>query len=332
MTARKPLVRVNGQVVQLPVTDVIIPNQRAVLNAATDVPLSTATSEYVQISMPGGGQPITIETFGDALSGMEKTVYFANVFGGMTLRNWGRLVLPTGANISVAVGDTAIFRSDGNNAWRCIAYQRADGTALVGSGGSATDPTKLALDGSNKMTGAVNEAPYAQLAAASTLDLSARTANTYRVTGSAAVSFINAGASALGLRRTLWFNGDGAVLTHNTSRLLLPGGVSITTRANDCAEFVCIGSGTEQQWLCVDYQRGDGTSLVGSGGGSQTTFDWDQSSALSTWTIPHNLNRHPSVTLVDSTGARVWTDVFYVDSNVVQVTFATPTAGKAYLN
>lgn len=61
-------------------------------------------------------------------------------------------------------------------------------------------------------------------------------------------------------------------------------------------------------------------------------YEWNQSIELSTWTIPHNLNRHPSVTVVDTTGRKVEPDIQYIDSNIIQVIHGAPYAGKAYLN
>ncbi len=48
-------------------------------------------------------------------------------FGGvLTLTHHGTsLVLPGGANIATAAGDTALFLSDAGGNWRCLAYQRA---------------------------------------------------------------------------------------------------------------------------------------------------------------------------------------------------------------
>ena len=61
-------------------------------------------------------------------------------------------------------------------------------------------------------------------------------------------------------------------------------------------------------------------------------FEWTQSIPLDTWTIPHNLNRHPSVTVVDTTGFKVEPDVLYVDTNIIQIIHGAPSAGKAFLN
>lgn len=51
--------------------------------------------------------------------------------GALTLtHNALTLILPTGANIVTAAGDTAMFSSDSSGNWRCISYQRADGLPL----------------------------------------------------------------------------------------------------------------------------------------------------------------------------------------------------------
>lgn len=69
-----------------------------------------------------------------------------------------------------------------------------------------------------------------------------------------------------------------------------------------------------------------------SGAGASSTFVWPQSIPLSTWTIPHNLDRFPSVTVVDGLGNQVIPDVSYVSSDIIQVTHGIPFAGVAYLN
>lgn len=47
--------------------------------------------------------------------------------------NASTLILPTGANIITAAGDTALFFATGSDQVTCVAYQRGDGTALAGS-------------------------------------------------------------------------------------------------------------------------------------------------------------------------------------------------------
>ena len=50
------------------------------------------------------------------------------------------------------------------------------------------------------------------------------------------------------------------------------------------------------------------------------------------WEIPHNLNKYPSVDVVDSAGTHVVGDIEYIDVNNLTVTFSGGFAGKAYLN
>lgn len=61
-------------------------------------------------------------------------------------------------------------------------------------------------------------------------------------------------------------------------------------------------------------------------------YTHNQSVPSATWTITHNLNFHPSVTVVDSGGTTVYGNVTYVDSNSIVVVFTSGFAGIAYLN
>lgn len=60
--------------------------------------------------------------------------FFSLTFdGALTLtHNASTLILPGGANITTAAGDTALFKSEGSDVVRCIVYQRADGSLLIG--------------------------------------------------------------------------------------------------------------------------------------------------------------------------------------------------------
>lgn len=62
------------------------------------------------------------------------------------------------------------------------------------------------------------------------------------------------------------------------------------------------------------------------------TFVYQQGVASDTWTIPHNLGKYPSVTVVDSTGRVVVGGTQYLDSNTVVLTFSGAFSGVAYLN
>jgi len=56
--------------------------------------------------------------------GQERTVRFTGI---LTLTNGTNLVLPSGADITTAVGDFAIFRGYDSGVVRCVAYSRASG-------------------------------------------------------------------------------------------------------------------------------------------------------------------------------------------------------------
>lgn len=56
-----------------------------------------------------------------------------------------------------------------------------------------------------------------------------------------------------------------------------------------------------------------------------------QSVASATWTISHNLNKYPPVTLVDGSGFVMTATVQYLNANQVQATFSSAVTGSAYL-
>ena len=73
----------------------------------------------------------TINGFGTAASGVERTVVFESA---LTLTHSVNLVLPGGANIATSAGDAAVFRSDGAGIWRCVSYSTASGAAANAAG------------------------------------------------------------------------------------------------------------------------------------------------------------------------------------------------------
>lgn len=58
----------------------------------------------------------------------------------------------------------------------------------------------------------------------------------------------------------------------------------------------------------------------------------DQIAASKEWRIIHNLDKHPSVTIVDSAGSVVVGDIFYVSQQELIVSFVSEFAGRAFLN
>ena len=78
--------------------------------------------------------------------------------------------------------------------------------------------------------------------------------------------------------------------------------------------------GTESEWLA---------SL---GGGTSSTFVFEQITPLNTWLINHNLGKYPSVMIVDSSGNQVIGDVTYLSNNQIRVNFSAGFSGKVFLN
>lgn len=69
---------------------------------------------------------------------------------------------------------------------------------------------------------------------------------------------------------------------------------------------------------------------VGGSGDLHYIFSQDIPSAI--WTINHNLNKKPSVTVVSSSEQVVYGDVSYINTNRLTITFSAAFSGKAYLN
>ena len=57
-----------------------------------------------------------------------------------------------------------------------------------------------------------------------------------------------------------------------------------------------------------------------------------QIQALSVWTITHNLQKFPSVSIVDNYNSKVQGEVDYIDINTLTVSFTAEFGGIAYLN
>ncbi len=102
-------------------------------------------------------------------------------------------------------------------------------------------------------------------------------------------------------------------------------------------------SGSPASSTVIDYSSsttGYAKTLTTDGGKinwTNATFTHDQGSAAHTWVITHNLNKHPSVTVIDSAGTVVIGNMEYNSSNQITLTFYSKAvlvefAGKAYLN
>lgn len=105
--------------------------QSLTIASATTTDLATATGTSVTIS--GNA---TITGLGTLPAGVFRHLTFS---GAPTLTNSASIVLPGGANIVAAAGDTALAQSIGGGSWRIRAYQRASGQPLPIIGLAVTD-------------------------------------------------------------------------------------------------------------------------------------------------------------------------------------------------
>lgn len=97
--------------------------------AATVASAATANIGAAASNMVSITGTTTITSFGTIAAGALRTVTFS---GALTLtHNATTLILPGGASITTAAGDSGIFISLGSGNWRCLSYQKASGAAVV---------------------------------------------------------------------------------------------------------------------------------------------------------------------------------------------------------
>lgn len=124
------------------------------LNLAKGSDIASATTTDIGAMAGNYGDvtgTTTITGLGTVAAGSQRIVRFT---GALTLtHNATSLLLPSAANITTAANDVAGFVSLGSGNWKCLWYQRYNGTALVG----ATASTSLAgsvIQTVNTQTGA----------------------------------------------------------------------------------------------------------------------------------------------------------------------------------
>jgi len=140
----------------------------------------------------------TITALGTATSGAIRRVRFSGI---LTLTHNGTsLILPTAANITTAVGDTAEFMSLGSGNWVCTRYNRVSGTALLGVTTITFGSTGLTP--STASSGAVTVAGT----------LAVANGGTGRATSTTAYGLLAAGTTATGAHQTLAAGATTAIL------------------------------------------------------------------------------------------------------------------------
>jgi len=70
----------------------------------------------------------------------------------------------------------------------------------------------------------------------------------------------------------------------------------------------------------------------GPPGPGAVSYVHTQGALAATWVVVHNLNKYPSVTVVDTGDSVIIPTVHYDNANQITITFGSATSGKAYLN
>lgn len=324
MTERYPLVRDTGKTRQMAAGDTLtllgaLNQTRGSIAAAANLDLTA----YDYFNVTGGA--VTITSFSSIERGSRRVLEFSS--GGNILQNNTILILPGTTDITTAAGDSAEFVFEGAGTWRCLWYQRAAGTPLVGG----LDSTKLPLAGGS-MTGPINYATavsvVAGAAAAGILDLAPAASNFVAATGTGTVNFLNNAVATAGVTRTVRFDSV-MTLVHSASRIVLPGAANVVTAAGDQAVFHYLGPSPDA-WECISYQRADGTALVASAAVDSTKLPLDGSGQM---TGPLKLKAQVTLT-ADATvdlGAATANSVYLSGSATVTSFGTSAAAGTRYL-
>lgn len=193
---------------------------------------------------------------------------------------------------------------------------------MINSGLEADNIASLAVTTAKIAANAVTSAKLSHpvlfvkssdIASATTTDLSTATGNVADITGTTTITAF--GTVQAGTVMFLRFTGI-LTITHNATSLILPTGANITTAAADEAIMVSLGSGN---WRCANYQRKDGSALVGS---AATQAEMEAASVTTSFATPGRTQYHPGVAkawcMFD--GSTVGTNAPTVGYNVTSVT------------
>lgn len=120
-------------------TDWQVAQGRGIAGATTTVASASTTDIGAiatdRVSITG---TTTITSFGST----PNQVRFGTFAGALTLtHNATSLILPSGASITTAAGDSFTAASDSSGNWRVLHYSKADGTAVVGGAGGSGSPS-----------------------------------------------------------------------------------------------------------------------------------------------------------------------------------------------
>ena len=97
---------------------------------------------------------------------------------------------------------------------------------------------------------------------------------------------------------------------------------------------VWIGSDGDNSLITKNFTAAGMAEYINKSGLIDTDkrFVYNQNTTSLSWSIQHDLNKFPSVTVVDSAGTVVIGEINYIDANNLTLTFSAAFSGVAYLN
>jgi hypothetical protein len=123
-----------------------------------------------------------------------------------------------------------------------------------------------------------------------------------------------------------------ATLTGNTPKDTYKGLIK-TSDSQEVTGVVKLSDGNGNELpITVGLTSVELTGEVRSNGESVTSYFHDQSVSLDEWHIPHQMNKFPSVVVIDSSNRTVIGDVEYINENELILRFKSAFKGRAYLN
>ena len=104
----------------------------------------------------------------------------------------------------------------------------------------------------------------------------------------------------------------------NASNAHITGSIYDSNNSSGTAGQILSSKVTETEWIDVPS--------------TDKTYIYIQASPSTTWNINHNLDKFPSVSVVNINNVLLYGQVTYVDSNNITIEFSAGFSGKAYMN
>jgi len=153
--------------------------------------------------------------------------------------------------------------------------------------------------------------------------------STKSVTLADIAAFLGTGGTGTTNRLTRWADGPLGILGDSILAQDI-GATQVTVIGN----FITTGTGDFTGQVTIPLTPIANTDAASKGyvDAEIVTFIFEQVVPAATWVITHNLNRFPSVSVVDTANTSGFGAVEYNSVNQLTVTFSGAFAGKAYLN